>query len=99
MKGFRISNAAMTDLREIAAFTEQRWGRPQRFEYLRLIDEAFQLLADSPSVGSHCDYIAANLRKHPCQSHVVYYELDSFGIFVVRVLHRRMDVSAAVIQS
>ena len=96
MNGFRVSNAAMNDLREIAAYTERTWGGQQRREYVRLVDEAFHLLADNPSLGSHCDYIAANLRKHPCMSHIVFYELDSSGVFVVRVLHRKMDVSTAM---
>ena len=96
MNGFRISNAAMNDLREIAAYSERTWGGQQRREYLRLVDEAFHLLANNPSLGSHCDYIAENLRKYPCRSHVVYYELDPPGIFVIRVLHRKMDVSAAI---
>ena len=96
MNGFRVSNAAMNDLREIAAYTERTWGGRQRREYLRFVDEAFHLLADSPSLGNQCDYIAENLRKYPCRSHIVYYEPDSAGIFIVRVLHRKMDVSAAI---
>ncbi|MEC8103926.1 MAG: type II toxin-antitoxin system RelE/ParE family toxin [Pseudomonadota bacterium] len=96
MNGFRVSNAAMNDLREVAAYTERTWGSQQRRDYLSRIDETFHLLANNPSLGSHCDYIAADLRKHPCGSHVIYYELDATGIFVVRVLHRKMDVSAEI---
>ncbi|GAA6146436.1 type II toxin-antitoxin system RelE/ParE family toxin [Thalassolituus maritimus] len=96
MNGFRVSNAAMNDLRGVAACTERTWGGQQRRDYLRRIDETFHFLANNPSLGSHCDYIAADLRKYPCGSHVIYYELDATGIFVVRVLHREMDVSAEI---
>ncbi len=98
MNGFRISNAALNDLREIAAYTEKRWGRQQRREYLSLIDSVFTQLAENPSSGTDCDYISGNLRKYPCASHVLYYEADGAGVFIIRILHRRMDVGSALSQ-
>ena len=86
----------MDDLREIAAYTERTWGSRQRREYLRLIDDAFKHLVDNPLLGTHCDEVAENLRKYPCESHVVFYELDSSGVFIIRVLHRKMDVNMAI---
>ncbi|MCB1734290.1 MAG: type II toxin-antitoxin system RelE/ParE family toxin [Gammaproteobacteria bacterium] len=97
MGTFSLTHTAKNDLRGIAQFTEERWGRAQRRHYLKGLDEAFQMLAASPELGNACDYIEPGLRKYPFQSHVVFYDLLSEKeIQVVRVLHKRMDVQQAV---
>lgn len=94
MGSFSLSNAAKADLRNIAKFTEHKWGREQRKHYLKGMDDAFRRLADSPALGVSCEYIAPDLRKHAFQSHVIYYDIASTTqIVIVRVLHKRMDVS------
>jgi toxin ParE1/3/4 len=94
MGSFSLTNAAKADLRNIAKFTEQKRGREQRKHYLKGMDDAFRLLNDSPSLGISCDYIAPELRKHPFQRHVIYYDIASATrLLIVRVLHQRMDVS------
>ena len=94
MGSFSLTNAAKADLRNIAEFTEQKWGREQRKHYLKGMDDAFRRLADSPALGASCEYIAPDLRKHPFQSHVIYYDIASTTqVLIVRVFHERMDVS------
>ena len=96
MGSFLLTNAAKADLRNIARFTEQKWGREQRKHYLKGMDDAFRRLADSPALGVSCEYIAPELRKYPFQSHMIYYDITSTTqILVVRVLHKHMDVSQA----
>lgn len=94
MSSCSLTNAAKADLRNIAKFTEQRWGREQRKLYLKGIDNIFHLLGESPTLGVSCEYIASGLRKHPFQSHVIYYDNAlTTEVLIVRVLHKRMDVS------
>lgn len=94
MYSFSLTNAAKADLRNIAKFTEERWGREQRKHYLKGMDDAFRRLADSPALGVSCEYIASDLRKYPFQSHVIYYDIaPTTEIVIVRVLYKRMDVS------
>jgi len=96
MGSFSLSYAAKNDFRNIARFTEARWGRGQRNHYLKGLDKTFRLLADSPNLGNSCDYIASDLRKHPFQSHVIFYDtLSEEEIQIVRVLHKNMDVNQA----
>jgi plasmid stabilization system protein ParE len=57
MEQFQLSNEAKGDLRSIAIFTEKRWGRAQRNLYIKQLDEAFLMLAQSPDLGISCDYI------------------------------------------
>ena len=97
MGTFSLTNAAKNDLRGIARFTEERWGRVQRRHYLKGLDEAFGMLADAPKLGNPCDQIEPGLRKYPFKSHIIFYDLLSYNqILVIRVLHKSMDVHQAV---
>jgi toxin ParE1/3/4 len=92
MEQFQLSRAAKNDLRAIAIFTENRWGRTQRNLYIKQLDEAFLMLAQSPDLGIACGYIRAGYRKFPQGSHIIFYKYStSTNILVVRILHKSMD--------
>lgn len=63
MKSFVLTEKAKSDLREIAIFTESRWGKEQRNLYTKKFDDTFGLLAENPLLGKDCDYIRAGYRK------------------------------------
>jgi toxin ParE1/3/4 len=95
MKIFELTKEAKEDLRKIARFTEKRWGRDQRFLYIKQFDDVFNLLAKTPSVGKKCDYIKNEYRKFPQSSHIIFYLEDVDGkIIVIRILHKSMDVES-----
>ena len=95
MKTFELTREAKEDLRKIARFTEKRWGRDQRFLYIKQFDDVFNLLAKTPSVGKKCDYIKNGYRKFPQSSHIIFYVEDTNGsIIVIRILHKSMDVES-----
>ena len=90
---FQLSKEAKNDLRSIALFTENRWGRVQRNFYLKQLDQAFSLLAENPNLGTSCDYVRVGYRKFPQGSHLIFYKLNSeSAIVIVRILHKSMDV-------
>mgnify|MGYP000002812250 CR=1 FL=1 len=93
MSPYSLSKAARKDLKSIATFTQKTWGANQRRAYIKEIDDAFQYLSEHPSAGSQCHYISPDLRKHHCKSHITFFEVtSSSSIFVVRILHKSMDV-------
>jgi len=95
MKTFELTKEAKEDLRKIARFTEKRWGRDQRFLYIKQFDDVFHLLAKTPSVGKKCDYIKNRYRKFPQSSHIIFYIEDENGkIIVIRILHKNMDAES-----
>lgn len=95
MKPFTLTVAAKTDLREIALFTQRRWGKEQRNAYLKQFDDSFWLLAENPDIGRTCDEIRAGYRKFPQGSHVVFYQqTGSQQIRIIRILFKGMDVSS-----
>jgi len=92
---FQLSKAAKNDLRSIAIFTGNRWGKAQRNLYIKQLDDAFLLLAQNPEAGSSCDEIREGYRKYLQGSHVIFYKRTSPSeILVVRILHKRMDYTS-----
>lgn len=98
MKPFQLTSKAKSDLRQIAIFTEKQWGRDQRNLYLKQIDDAFHLLADTPLAGKDCGYIKEGYRKFPQGSHVIFYKDGSTSkVEIIRILHKQMDVASKFI--
>jgi len=97
MNKFVLSVKAKSDLIKIAKYTQLTWGQAQRNDYLKILDNSFQLLANEPELGIHCDYIREGYSKYPQSSHVIYYkEHTANQVLIVRVLHKSMDVNLAL---
>lgn len=95
MIAFKLTREAKQDLRKIAIFTEKRWGKNQRYLYIKQFDDAFHLLAETPSVGKKCDYIKIGYRKFPQGSHIIFYrEGTKSKITIIRILHKNMDIES-----
>ena len=94
MRPFKLTVLAKADLKDIALFTQRKWGRDQRNIYLKQFDDSFWMLAANPDIGKHCDEIKGGYRKFPQGSHVIFYkQIGSQEIQIVRVLHKSMDVN------
>lgn len=93
MELFQLSTDAKSDLRAIALFTQNRWGKAQRNLYIKQLDDAFRLLSKNVEAGYACDGIRKGYRKFPQGSHIVFYKPSvAGGILIVRILHKNMDV-------
>ncbi|MGR5389105.1 type II toxin-antitoxin system RelE/ParE family toxin [Vibrio crassostreae] len=94
MTTFQLTNKEKADLRDIALFTERRWGRKQRNVYLRQFDATFGRLAENPELGKTCDEIRPGYRKFPQASHVIFYQkTNNQPTLIIRILHKSMDVN------
>ena len=94
MPNFSLTEAAKNDLKNIARFTQKRWGREQRNHYLKTLDDCFHQLCSKPAMGKTCDEIRPGYHKFPTGSHIVYYRSKSNQqIDIVRVLHENMNVN------
>ncbi|WP_031437663.1 type II toxin-antitoxin system RelE/ParE family toxin [Methylobacter tundripaludum] len=92
MPSFRLTKQAKDDLKSIARYTQEIWGRDQRNKYLGILDNCFHLLADEPDLGVACNEIRKNYRKFCIERHIIFYRKVAEDIDVVRILHCRMDV-------
>lgn len=91
---FTLTRKAKDDLKALAIQTQKKWGKEQRGLYLKQFDSAVRMLADNAEAGTACDYIKAGYRKFPGGSHIIFYrKLPNDRIEIVRVLHKRMDVT------
>jgi toxin ParE1/3/4 len=66
----------------------------QAQDYLTGLHSHFQALAEHPMYGRSASHLAPGLRRTEYQSHVVFYQPQSYGVLIVRVLHERMDIEA-----
>jgi toxin ParE1/3/4 len=93
MPALRIKAAARADLKGIARYTQQTWGREQRNRYLTEMDQTFVRLAENPELGEACDRVRAGYRIFPVGNHRIFYRLGADkAVEIIRILHKRMDV-------
>ncbi|MCG7895957.1 MAG: type II toxin-antitoxin system RelE/ParE family toxin [Candidatus Thiodiazotropha taylori] len=95
MPRFRIKAAARSDLKGNAKYTEQTWNREQSNSYLTELDQAFHRLSENTDLGKAYDHIRSGYRIFPVGSHLVFYKISAGNVVeIIRVLHKRMDVSS-----
>ncbi len=93
MPNFYLTEKAKSDLKNIARFTQKRWGKEQRNLYLKSMDECFQQLSINPAMGRACSEVKSGFHKFPTGSHVIYFRSkNEKQIEIVRILHESMDV-------
>jgi len=93
MKPFVLTKAAKLDLKKVARFTQDEWGKDQRNFYIKQFDDAFHMLAQTPLAGKSCDDIRSGYKKFPVGSHLIFYtEGKNSKLRIIRILHKRMDV-------
>ena len=91
MQSFHLTAKAKTDLKGIARYTQERWGRLQRNKYLSRFDRCFHRLAENPGLGRPCDEIREGYRKLQEGRHIIFFRAVLDGIEIVRILHGSMD--------
>lgn len=90
MATYRLSRLAEADLMEIGAYTLNTWGEEQAIRYLNSLEACCQQQAEQPETGRACEQLRPGLRRIDCARHVIFYRVDTGGIVVSRILHRRM---------
>jgi toxin ParE1/3/4 len=91
MKKAIITPKARADLKDISRYTDQKWGRQQRFTYLKRLKDRFAYLANKPEMGKKRDEILGSPYSYHEGRHVIFYRVIPVGIEIMRVLHDSMD--------
>ena len=89
-----IGPRARADAREIWYYTTEQHGEDAADAYLRDLDHAMQLVRDFPEMGSDCSDIRPGYRRIRSGAHLIYYVSSPVEIYVIRILHERMDPGA-----
>jgi toxin ParE1/3/4 len=83
----KITSPARKDFRDIISYTLQTWGQAQASEYGQKIDNSLKLVEQNPYAGHN---------RHGCLvfgvgRHKIYCKIKDYEIWVLRILHERMD--------
>jgi toxin ParE1/3/4 len=82
-----LTSLARKDFRDLISYTLQTWGKEQSYEYSRKIDTALNAICENPEIGrkKHGRMMYGAGRHH------MYYIVKQHEIWVIRILHERMD--------
>lgn len=93
-----LSNQAQADYEDILSHTFQQWGEPQHDRYATLLNDAFLMLRQNPAVGHRSRQLPDPYRILPVGRHLLIYRVTETMLYVVRMLHERMDIRRHVTQ-
>ena len=82
-----LTKPARLDFRDILSYTSQTWGEWQLVAYKSKIDAALSAIAQNPYIGR----TKHKLLVYPVGKHLIYYRIEAATVYVVRILHERMD--------
>ena len=95
MSRFVLAPQAVEDLREIARYTQKKWGAIQTERYGEELELALQHLSLAPEVGKRREAITPGLRSLRVAQHVAFYRIQKNQILVLRILHPRQNANEA----
>ncbi len=87
----RLSRKAEADLESLIEYTVERFGIRQARIYCESIFRAFDLLCESPNLGTNQGHILPNMRRLTHESHGIYYRVDGNDVVIVRILGPGQD--------
>jgi toxin ParE1/3/4 len=87
-----LSALAQADYEDILAYTLRTWGARQHGIYADLLDEALRTLQQDPQRGQHHRQLPERYRYVHVGRHLIVYRFTRGEVYVVRLLHDRMNV-------
>ena len=94
-----LSDRAQADYEDILSVTLRTWGEQQYDRYAALLNAAFLALQDNPSLGHRSRQLPARYRSLYVGRHLIVYRFTEGAVYVVRILHDRMDVRQRIEES
>ncbi|MCF6299841.1 MAG: type II toxin-antitoxin system RelE/ParE family toxin [Proteobacteria bacterium] len=91
----RLSDLAKQDLLSIFNYTIENWGEEQARNYAQRLSNCFDLLAQSPDIGSQRNNFFKNALSFSVGSHIVFYTKDNdpdSHLEIASILHQSLDL-------
>jgi toxin ParE1/3/4 len=95
MSRYVLTPLAVEDLREIARYTQKKWGAVQTDRYGEELELTLQQLSLAPEVGKKREAIAPGVRSFRVAQHVAFHLIRKNQITVLRILHPRRNAIEA----
>jgi toxin ParE1/3/4 len=89
---YRLSIKARTDLINIYAFSDARFGRYQADAYHAGFERTFGLLAEFPGIGTNADELVPGYRRFRFQSHYIFYTEEADHVLIRVLIHVRQNL-------
>ena len=86
-----LTDAALSDLKSIRAYTLEHWGEEQEEKYLSDLWDRFEVIQASPDGCRSRDDLFPGCQLATQGKHVILFRIDDNILQVVRVLHSAMD--------
>lgn len=93
MQRYVLTHLAANDLKEIACYTLNQWGKKQSIQYANLLEKRFQEIADRTVTSRSFSNLYPQIRVTHCEHHYIFYVHDEGERpCILAVLHERMDL-------
>ncbi len=92
MSLYLFSKKAENDLIEIYRYGFLNYGERKADFYSQGLKEKCQFLADTPHICHERNEFKSPVRIHHYKKHLIVYLIEGNNIFIVRILHERMDI-------
>jgi toxin ParE1/3/4 len=86
-----LASHARTDIRNILSYTVETWGERQAYEYGVVLDNALATIEQTPKIGHTKPDLEDEILCYRAGQHLIFYRIDGSTVYVLRVLHSRMD--------
>ena len=88
----QLSERAQKDFKAIQRYTLKRYGEKQVLQYSTMMKTGIENIAKNPTLYGHSrPDIPERYRSHQVGEHSIIYRVDKNNIFIVAILHGRMD--------
>ncbi len=82
-----FTEPAESDFQELLSFTLLKWGQQQLAEYSRNINDALNSIALNPQLGRK----KYGIMVYNAGKHRIFYRIENDWVYILRILHERMD--------
>jgi toxin ParE1/3/4 len=87
-----FSQAAARDVENILHRSLKEFGQTQTEKYYVSLKKCLELLSVNPAMGNSAIDIKTGYFRFPHRSHVIFYTHLKNDIFIMRILHKSMDI-------
>lgn len=92
MTNYQLSKSAEQDIKNILDYSYVAFGEKVAEQYFISLKKCLQTLGESPLIGINNDLWRKGYFRHPHKSHLIFYKLKGNGIYIVRILHKKVDI-------
>jgi len=88
-----LTKEAEEDFIDILVYTLKEWGQEKQKEYDASICHALEVIKSNPFLGYRHTLLPKDHRCFNVRKHLVVYQIEGSRVFVLRILHQRMNLS------